>query len=385
LTRYELWDELIGAATSGALDWSNIPLEQEQKAYTLGLAYAAKHEEAKLTQQIAALKKQSGGGAKAALAELEGLQLLAKGEIGLAFDQFAKATSMRPEALARAHLAARNYGFAESKAREAVLKNPNQVPAAAALVDILVAAGKEKEARAAYLSLETLAHWADRDLPVFRRLDRVVSQWKADGSWTASNPHPSNGSGTDETAVNRIDLKTLGPLVWGPFSAEAFTRTDTAGAPWSLASHKGKNVLLLFFLGGKCAHCMQQLQLFGNEFEALKKSNVETVAISSDDLDAAKALKNNKDGIKFPMRMLPDPRLEVFKLYRAYDDFESQPIHATVLIDARGNVRFQRISADPFLDVEFIKAEAERVNRILARKPDVEARSTRGRITHDRQ
>jgi hypothetical protein len=34
------------------------------------------------------------------------------------------------------------------------------------------------------------------------------------------------------------------------------------------------------------------------------------------------------------------------------------------LIDAQGNVRFQRISADPFLDVEFIKAECERVNRV---------------------
>ena len=43
----------------------------------------------------------------------------------------------------------------------------------------------------------------------------------------------------------------------------------------------------------------------------------------------------------------------------------SQPLHATFLIDARGNVRFQRISSDPFLDVDFIKAEAARVNRML--------------------
>ena len=55
------------------------------------------------------------------------------------------------------------------------------------------------------------------------------------------------------------------------------------------------------------------------------------------------------------MPMLADPKLELFKLYRAYDDFESQPLHGTFLIDAQGNVRFQRISADPFLDVEFIK------------------------------
>jgi peroxiredoxin len=368
LTRYELWDELIEATTSGALDWSSIPYEQEQKAYSLGLAYAAKNDQVKLAEQIGALKKQSSAGAKSALAELEGLQLLARGDVGPAFEQFAKATSMRPEGLARAHLAARNYGFAETNARQAVEKNPNQVPALAAQVEILHACGKEKEAREAYKALEPMACSADRDLPVFRRIEGMVSRWKAEGTWTGSAPEPANASGSDETAINRIDVKTLGPLAWSPFPAETFSRTDTTGAPWNLANLKGKNVLMIFFLGGKCAHCMQQLQTFGKEYEALKKLNVETIAIGSDDLDATKALKNNKDGIKFPMAALADPKLELFKLYRSYDDFESQPLHGTFLVDALGDVRFQRISADPFLDVEFIKAEAARVNRMLGQK-----------------
>jgi peroxiredoxin len=366
LTRYELWDDLIQATTSGALDWSNIAHEQEQKAYTLGLAYAAKHDQAKLDEQIAALKKQSSASAKIALAELEGLDLLARGDIGPAFDQFAKATTMRPEALARAHLAARNFGFAESTARQAVEKSPNQVPALAAQVEILHMVGKEKEAREAYKSLEPLARCADRDLPVFRRLEPVVARWKAEGTWTSeAAAQPSNTSGTGETAINRIDLKTLGPLVWSPSPAEAFSQTDTAGGTWSLSSFKGKNVLIIFFLGGKCAHCMQQLDTFGKEYEALKKLNVETVAIDSDDLDAAKALKNNKDGIKFPMPILADPKLSLFKRYRSYDDFENQPLHGTILIDAEGKIRFERISADPFLEVDFIKSEAARVNRIV--------------------
>jgi len=367
LTRYELWDELIDATNSGALDWSNIPFEQQQKAYTLGLAYAGKNERAKLVEQINALKKQTGAEAKVLLAELEGLESLARGEIGPAFDQFAKATSMRPEALARAHLAARNFGFAETTARQAVDKNPNQVPALTAQIEVLHACGKEKEARDAYRVLETLARCADRDLPVFRRLDIVVARWKAEGSWIDSSLATANPAGTDEATVGRIDLKTLGPLVWGPFDAANLTGTDTAGAPWNLGSHKGKAALVIFFLGGKCAHCMQQLEQFGKEYEAFKKMDVETVAISSDEVDAARSLKNNKDGIKFPMPMLADPKLEMFKLYRAFDDFENQPLHATFLIDAQGNVRFQRISADPFLDVEFIKAEAARINRILKR------------------
>jgi len=368
LTRYELWDELIDATSSGALDWSSIPLEQVQRAYTLGQAYAAKNDQAKLGLQIDALKKLSSVDAKAALAELEGLRLLAGGEIGLAFDQFAKATSMRPEALARAHLAARNYGFAETTARKAVDQNPNQVAPLAALVEILHVVGKEKEAKAAYRSLGPLARWADRDVPVFRRLETIVGQWRADKTWTASGGQPANSSGTDETTINRIDLTTLGPLVWSPFAAEPFSLSDTAGASWSLAGHKGKTVLVIFILGGKCAHCMQQLQLFGKEFEAFRKLGIETVAISTDDLAAARELKNNKDGIKFPMPVLADPKLELFKLYRAFDDFESQPLHGTFLIDALGNVRYQRISADPFLDVDFIRTEAERVNRLLSRK-----------------
>ncbi len=96
LVRYELWDELIDATTKGSLDWSNVSGEQEQKAYTLGLAYAAKNDQAKLAQQIDSLKKLTGTEAKAARAELEGHQLLQRGEIGPAFEQFAKATSMRP-------------------------------------------------------------------------------------------------------------------------------------------------------------------------------------------------------------------------------------------------------------------------------------------------
>ena len=96
---------------------------------------------------------------------------------------------MRPEALARAHLKARNFGFAEVKAREAVAKNPNQVAPLAAQVEILHACGKDKEAREAYRLLEPLARSADQDIPIFRRLAGIVEQWKAEKTW-AARPSP---------------------------------------------------------------------------------------------------------------------------------------------------------------------------------------------------
>ncbi len=368
LTRYELWDDLIAATSSGALDWSDIPIERMQLAYCLGQAYAARNDQKNLAVQIEALKKTDRSEAKAGLAELEGYALLAKGDVGAAFDHFGKASSMRTEALARAHLKARNYGFAESVARQGVEQNPDQVPPLAALVEIFHAVGKDKDAVEAYRRLEPLAKWADRDLPVFRRLEPIVARWIQEKNWTADAAAISTIN--EGVSIDRMDLNTLGPLVWSPFPARPLSGTDTAGKAWDLADLKGqgKNVLVLFFLGGKCPHCMQQLQLFGKDYSALKALNVATIAVSTEDTVTTRTLKNNPDGVKFPMPMLADPRLAHFKGFGAFDDFENQPLHGCFLIDPEGNVRYQQISAEPFLEVEFIKAEAARVNGLLKRK-----------------
>jgi peroxiredoxin/tetratricopeptide (TPR) repeat protein len=375
LVRYELWDDLIAATTSGALDWSDLPGERKERAYTLGLAYAAKGDKEKLAEQVATLKtlgrtdRRRGGAARkgrsraavpglpSALAELEGHQKLLDGQDEAAFALFAKATAMRPEVLARAHLAAHHEDLAEATAKSAVDGNPDQVPPLACYVEILQALGKTRRAQEVYRRLEPLARGADRDVPIFQRLAAIVSQWQADGGWP---PEPEAGEATPA----RIDLTTLGPLVWSPFAAEPLSMVDTDGHPWTLADHRGRNVLVLFYLGGGCAHCMQQLQIFGKEVDALRAMNTDVVAVGTDDVEAARALKANTDGIAFPMSLLPDPRLEAFKAFRSYDDFEGQPLHGTFLIDARGDVRFQRIAADPFLDVEFLKAEAARINRL---------------------
>ncbi|MDR3620744.1 MAG: redoxin domain-containing protein [Paludisphaera borealis] len=380
LTRYELWDDLIAADASGALDWSNVPIERKEKAYSLGLAFAARNDSANLAKQIEALKKIAADESKAAkaapeksadamkpyepaLAELEGRAALAKGEIAPAFEHFARASSMRGESLARAHLSARNYGFAETVARKAVDQNPDQLPPLAALVEVLHAVDKDKDAQDAYRRLEPLTARADHDLPVLRRLEPIVARWKTDGAWKPAELAPS--SGADESAVDRIDLTTLGPLVWSPFPALPFAGVDTTGKSWSLPDLKGKTTIVVFFLGGKCAHCMQQLQLFGKEYQGLKKRNIEMLAISTDAADGCRELKNNTDGVAFPMPILADPKLENFRRWGAFDDFEDQPLHGTFLIDAEGGVRFQRISADPFLEIEFLKTEAARVIRLL--------------------
>jgi len=108
-----------------------------------------------------------------------------------------------------------------------------------------------------------------------------------------------------------------------PSPAEPIAMADTDGKSWNLADHKGRNVVVLFYLGGKCAHCMQQLQEFGKQIKAFEAIGTDIVAVGTDDLEAARLLKSNADGIKFPMPFLADPTLAVFRKYQAFDDFEA--------------------------------------------------------------
>ena len=44
-----------------------------------------------------------------------------------------------------------------------------------------------------------------------------------------------------------------------------------------------------------------------------------------------------------------------------YDDFEKSAIHGTFLIDGQGKIRWQDISAEPFMDGAFLLKEAKRL------------------------
>jgi hypothetical protein len=58
---------------------------------------------------------------------------------------------------------------------------------------------------------------------------------------------------------------------------------------------------------------------------------------------------------------MSDAKLDVFKKYAAYDDFEKLPLHGTFLVDGRGRVRWQDVAAEPFNDPAFLLAEAKRL------------------------
>ena len=122
-------------------------------------------------------------------------------------------------------------------------------------------------------------------------------------------------------------------------------------------------MLLVFYLGKSCTHCMEQLNEFAPASDKFNQLGVNIVAVSTDTVTGLKQtfpdVSLNTKQFSFPL--VSDARLEIFKAYRAYDDFEETPLHGTFLIDAKGKIRWQDISYKPFTAVEFLLEETERL------------------------
>ena len=127
-------------------------------------------------------------------------------------------------------------------------------------------------------------------------------------------------------------------------------------------------MIVIFYLGYGCVHCNQQLQSFAKKTKDFADAGISLLAISTDSgADLKQAHAKSKDG-RFPFPLLSDVKHDVFRAYRAFDDFENKPLHATFLIDAAGLIRWQDISFDPFQDADFLLKEARRLLQFPASK-----------------
>ncbi len=248
----------------------------------------------------------------------------------------------------------------EEKALElaaaAVKAGENEVLPLAAQIEILHAAKKEKEARAAFDDLRTVGHHADIDTPPLQRLATIAKLFGYPEDWRAK-PEPSKDIG------ERPELDSLGPFRWTPPVAPAFILSDAEGKDISLSDYEGRPVLVIYFLGKECVHCMEQLNAFAPLAKKYKDAGVEILAISTDDTEGLAATLQGSGDKKspFPFPLASDASLDHFRAYRAFDDFENMALHGTYLIDGNRRIRWQDISYEPFMHPEWLLEECKRL------------------------
>jgi peroxiredoxin len=291
------------------------------------------------------------------LGELKGRLALASGDRDQArkeFEAIKDEKSIRRDHLARAFALIGDHAQAEKLARKAVEESPGEVYPLAILVDVLERAGKAQEAGDHFGRLRDLAGAADLDLPVFERLKPIAARL----GWPADWRRPQSAA---DVGV-RPDLASLGPFRWQPSLAPNWILTGIDNATLSLEQYRGKPMVLIFYLGSGCLHCVEQLHKFAPLASEFQSAGISLLGISSEPLDSLRASRERlSKGEAIPFALASDPDGAVFKAYRAFDDFENMPLHATFLIDGEGMVRWHDISYEPFSNARFLLDESKRL------------------------
>ncbi|MDB5390605.1 MAG: alkyl hydroperoxide reductase/Thiol specific antioxidant/Mal allergen [Planctomycetaceae bacterium] len=418
LNRFELWDELVTLCDTNYLESTDIATEQIKRLRYLGVAKVRKGDLESGKQQIALLeerlkdesrkqaeaddvkaKKESEDKAKAdaeklksepplqrptapelpevlqpakkptndqiqrlekAIAEIQGHLAVAAGDFKTGLSKLRDAGGVDGIYLARIQFQAGEKDAALKAARDIANSSKNQSQPLAAFVDLLQLAGEAKEAKEAFDKLRAISTHLDiQGSPVFSRLTSFAKQHGLSDDWREVKP-PAADVGL------RPSLDSLGPFRWQPPLAADWIAQNSAGEKIGLAQFKNKPVILIFFLGHGCLHCSEQLQAFVPKTKEFADQGITLVGISTDAADGlGKSLTAYGDK-PFPFTLLSNPALDAFKANRAHDDFEGKPLHATILIDAHGRIRWQDISHEPFKDVTFLLQESKRLLPLAA-------------------
>jgi len=397
LVNYELWTQLIGLSDTVYLS----PIENEddtvKRTHLLGLAYfnqgrfdearaqiptleglLAKREKArdkdiaeavkkaekekKSKKDIGKAKGKARGAAKRkvdavnkALAELRVHDALSRGDKEGAKKLASKIGSAPKLRQARIHLALGDRKKAAELANKATEKVENQVLPLANCAEILFQIEDYENACRKFLALRKISAGIDMNLDVFQRLRPIADDLGFGSDWRIK-------AKKRDDVGKRPRLASLGPIHWEPSPAPKWKLPDVNGNEITLKDYEGKPVLVIFYLGDGCLHCIEQLKAFSPVTQDFEAAGISLVAIS---LDTAEGLNKSltTSGIEggYPFPLLSDRSMKIFKAYRAFDDFENMPLHGTFLIDEEGMIRWQDISYQPFEDTAFLLKEAQRL------------------------
>jgi len=387
LVKFERWDDLLNEKT---VPWRDIFADKADRAYFEARAYLAKGDIQNFEKRVAAhtalkkdLEKNKGAWIqdiydiedrelKGRLAlergeTLEGLQLL--GDAAQREYDFQKQYADPPaypeslyNDLGEAYLKTKSPLLAAEAFEKALTLVKNDMFGLSGLVRAYAAAGEKAKAAQAMSKLLFVTADADPRLP-------IVTRAMATGiTATAKDDSPA-----PQRNYKRMALDEYGPNHWEPYAAPKLDVRDASGKTVSLDEYRGKNVMLVFYLGEECAHCMKQLHDIGAKKSEWERLNTVVLAVSS--TLPGKNAESVKAFGDLPMRLLSDDRFANARRFHSYDDFEEIELHSTILIDRDGRVHWARNGGDPFSDMAFLVKQLERMN--ASPRPNVQSGGTR--------
>jgi peroxiredoxin len=388
LVKFERWKELVDPNT---FNWRDVPRDRMWKAYAETQGYIGLGDLEKAAKSYAThadfkkeLEKPENRGHEQTHTiqslELRGLLALAKGEaitaIGLLTDAAKRELEQREHnndppsypnplynTLGRVYLAQKSPQLAAAAFEKTLTLVRNDGFALSGLVEAYAAMNEKEKAREAYARL--LHVWSDADAGL---------KWLERARATGLTAQAKDLSPATQRNYKRTTLDHLGPSGWDSYDAPELNALDHQNKAVTLNEYRGKNVLMIFYLGEYCPHCVLQLKEVAKKKKDFENTNTEILAISNAAPEDNARFAKTGD---LPFRLLSDQKFENARRYLSYDDFEDLALHSTILIDQRGKVHWAQMGGAPFTEFDFLIKEIQRLNKSAGKNPAAE-NSTNG-------
>jgi peroxiredoxin len=377
LVKFERWDDVL---KENNIPWRDIFLDRMNRNYFEARAYFGNGDLDKAEKSIAAHAALKGELDKnkdlSGIYEIEAVELKARALVARRYTLEGLQTLTEaaekefdnqrmyadpptyPEslynALGEAYLKTKSPMLAAQAFEKGLTLVHNDLFSLSGLVRAYAASGEKAKAEDAMARLLFVTADADKGLAIVARAME-----------TGVKASPQDSSPGTQRNYLRTSLEKFGPNKWEPYAAPTLDVKDSSGKRVTLDQFKGKNVILVFYLGAECAHCMKQLHDIGDKKGEWEKLDTVVLAVSS------AAPSQNADKLKafgnLPVQILSDENHANAHRFHSYDDFEEMELHSTILIDKLGRVHWARNGGEPFGDMAFLAKQVERMNASVLR------------------
>ena len=373
LIKFERWDEIL---RPGTIPWVTNLEDRIWQPYVEAVAYLGKGNLAQAENRFAALKslepeannkgnEMFTGHYPFLMLEVAGLLALAKGDDENGIKQLIQAASAEQafrknfndppyyprvlfSVLGEVHLKRAEYTQAITAFETALNTLRNDAMALSGLAQSHAALGDRAKATDYYARL--LHVWSDAD-PGLR--------WMQAAKSLGLNATPKDVSPRQQRRYKSQRLDSFGPARWEPFVAPKLEALDSKRSTVTLEDYRGTNVVVIFYLGKECPHCMAQLREVAKRKDQFARLHTTVLAVSSNPPDQNAASLQTRD---LPFRLLSDDASHTnAKRFKSHDDFEELDLHSTVFVDREGRVRWARNGGAPFMELDFLLTEIGRL------------------------
>jgi peroxiredoxin len=372
LMRFERWQEILD---DKSLNWGSRFRSRMYGPYSQAIAYIGLKQLDKATQILKAYEalrpEVTQPENKGYLnlyeiesAELQALLSMAQGETKRGIEQLRPVISRDLETRGRgdppffgnvlatlagnACLSLNDYEQAVSFFQRTLEVIPNDGFALAGLVRAYAGLGQRANAEQAMGRL--LFVWSNADANL---------RWLREAKQTGITAAPLDISPAAQRQYSLTALQSFGSDRLERPPAPTLDAIDSEGKHVTLDRYRGRNVLIVFYIGEECPRCLQQLVDLGKRTDQFVARNTVVIALSPNSPVAnATLLKSGK----IPYTLLSDADSSNAKRFLAYDDFENMSLHSSVLVDPCGKVYWSRTGGEPFGEWDFLLSEIDRLN-----------------------